>query len=422
MHRSFSSSICDFTLSDHDWNNKAFESSNVIAPQSSEQKGSLTVNSNMIEYSNFYREQPFNSVHNGDNLAIDQPPNITPKNCTPPSSLSKNTYTSSFVSSLSGISNGDETIFSASIPLYSPNFPLETYIIDGTSNPSVNNTLCELQGDQLFGCYFPPTPELVKSSESESSISDYGCNYEDINPQYSSRLLFEEYTPFGDDNRIESFTSSQDPSTHFSNPTLHECINEEKIIKFTTCYKKNEQNAMIEIKEIDRKDSDDLNYWDKEEISKQLNKKSINHCGSSSCSPRSTSSSYTSHQPTSSSASKTCCSNCHTFNTPLWRRTSQGLPLCNACGLFLKLHGTVRPLSLKTDVIKKRNRSSSTKRDTKNRHRRCHSRVKREKFQKSASLSPEISIQCPEEDLPINEYYTIASHVNPMEEWRFLFE
>ncbi|KAK3304861.1 uncharacterized protein B0T15DRAFT_558929 [Chaetomium strumarium] len=28
------------------------------------------------------------------------------------------------------------------------------------------------------------------------------------------------------------------------------------------------------------------------------------------------------------------------------------------CGLFLKLHGVVRPLSLKTDVIKKRNRGS----------------------------------------------------------------
>ena len=28
----------------------------------------------------------------------------------------------------------------------------------------------------------------------------------------------------------------------------------------------------------------------------------------------------------------------------------------NACGLFYKLHGVVRPLSLKTDVIKKRNR------------------------------------------------------------------
>uniref|UniRef100_V5EEL7 GATA-type domain-containing protein n=3 Tax=Ustilaginomycotina TaxID=452284 RepID=V5EEL7_KALBG len=54
----------------------------------------------------------------------------------------------------------------------------------------------------------------------------------------------------------------------------------------------------------------------------------------------------------------TVCSNCNTTKTPLWRRDPEGQPLCNACGLFLKLHGVVRPLSLKTDVIKKRNRAS----------------------------------------------------------------
>ena len=55
----------------------------------------------------------------------------------------------------------------------------------------------------------------------------------------------------------------------------------------------------------------------------------------------------------------TICTNCLTSTTPLWRRNPEGQPLCNACGLFLKLHGVVRPLSLKTDVIKKRNRSSA---------------------------------------------------------------
>lgn len=54
----------------------------------------------------------------------------------------------------------------------------------------------------------------------------------------------------------------------------------------------------------------------------------------------------------------TQCTNCCTRTTPLWRRNPEGQPLCNACGLFLKLHGVVRPLSLKTDVIKKRNRGS----------------------------------------------------------------
>ncbi|CAG8007669.1 unnamed protein product [Penicillium olsonii] len=58
-------------------------------------------------------------------------------------------------------------------------------------------------------------------------------------------------------------------------------------------------------------------------------------------------------------AGPTTCTNCFTQTTPLWRRNPEGQPLCNACGLFLKLHGVVRPLSLKTDVIKKRNRSSA---------------------------------------------------------------
>jgi GATA-binding protein len=37
-----------------------------------------------------------------------------------------------------------------------------------------------------------------------------------------------------------------------------------------------------------------------------------------------------------------------------------GSVLCNACGLFLKLHGRACPISLKTDVIKSRNRVKSS--------------------------------------------------------------
>ncbi|KAJ2157724.1 Sodium- and chloride-dependent GABA transporter 1 [Coemansia sp. RSA 552] len=58
------------------------------------------------------------------------------------------------------------------------------------------------------------------------------------------------------------------------------------------------------------------------------------------------------------------CTNCSTTTTPLWRRDPDGKPLCNACGLFFKLHGVTRPLSLKTNVIKKRNRSGPKKANT----------------------------------------------------------
>ncbi|PMD53682.1 uncharacterized protein K444DRAFT_618866 [Hyaloscypha bicolor E] len=50
------------------------------------------------------------------------------------------------------------------------------------------------------------------------------------------------------------------------------------------------------------------------------------------------------------------CSNCSTNNTSLWRKTHDGFPVCNACGLFMRLHGIPRPLSLKTDVVKRRKR------------------------------------------------------------------
>lgn len=50
------------------------------------------------------------------------------------------------------------------------------------------------------------------------------------------------------------------------------------------------------------------------------------------------------------------CANCSTNSTTLWRRNNEGNPVCNACGLYFKLHNMNRPLSMKKDGIQKRKR------------------------------------------------------------------
>ncbi|KAG1893553.1 uncharacterized protein F5891DRAFT_962795, partial [Suillus fuscotomentosus] len=42
--------------------------------------------------------------------------------------------------------------------------------------------------------------------------------------------------------------------------------------------------------------------------------------------------------------------------TPLWRKGDEGKTVCNACSLYYKLHGSARPISMKSDIIRKRSR------------------------------------------------------------------
>lgn len=50
------------------------------------------------------------------------------------------------------------------------------------------------------------------------------------------------------------------------------------------------------------------------------------------------------------------CTNCGTMTTTIWRRNVRGEMVCNACGLYFKLHGVDRPHTMRRDTIHTRRR------------------------------------------------------------------
>jgi Zn ribbon nucleic-acid-binding protein len=52
------------------------------------------------------------------------------------------------------------------------------------------------------------------------------------------------------------------------------------------------------------------------------------------------------------------CSHCRTHRTSVWRRSKTGEQLCNACGVYARLRGKPRPLSLKKNKIRPRSKHS----------------------------------------------------------------
>ena len=57
----------------------------------------------------------------------------------------------------------------------------------------------------------------------------------------------------------------------------------------------------------------------------------------------------------------TACANCATTTTTLWRRIKENVTVCNACGLYFKVHGKDRPTQLRKDIVQTRKRKSMKK-------------------------------------------------------------
>ncbi|XP_022901098.1 trans-acting T-cell-specific transcription factor GATA-3-like isoform X2 [Onthophagus taurus] len=105
--------------------------------------------------------------------------------------------------------------------------------------------------------------------------------------------------------------------------------------------------------------------------------------------------------PTGNRRNGVQCANCQTTTTTLWRRNNQGDPVCNACGLYFKLHNMNRPLTMKKEGIQTRKRKPKGR-----------SQYQNPPAPSTSTMIPNRQIYIPQQNIEQDQYqlptYTIA--------------
>lgn len=238
-----------------------------------------------------------------------------------------------------------------------PTFNREEPVISSSSMSNINSELFKRELNQNVDFFDSPMDSPIKSNMKLTNVNlDLDDRSLSMHHESHSHIDFDLH---GDINLIDSIPSldSYGKETGSTSPPKTARKSSSASMSFSSS---KQQSAKI------TKRTSTSNAAMKRKSTSSRRKKtesntptSQNNTPSNSTSTSSTTKTAATTNP-SNGDSDISCTNCHTKTTPLWRRNPEGQPLCNACGLFLKLHGVVRPLSLKTDVIKKRQRGTTS--------------------------------------------------------------
>ncbi|KAG0086831.1 putative electron transfer flavoprotein subunit [Podila epicladia] len=103
------------------------------------------------------------------------------------------------------------------------------------------------------------------------------------------------------------------------------------------------------------------------------------------------------------------CANCGQTQTPLWRKDSQGRPICNACGLYSRLHQRDRPITMRKAKIARRKRDWTQDKE-KGSEKNSNKATKKRKEKTESNESP---ASAPSMNIPVNTEHDSGDEAMP---------